>query len=345
MPNTIQGATTVEQKVIPVGELLKLAPDEIVPSENNPRHLFDPEPLATLKKSIREHGVLVPITVYKRRGQDKFFILDGQRRHTCCKQLQDEEGRSILIPANVVEPPTKMAALIYMFSIHNFREQWELMPTALALKTLIDELDEHDNKIISKLTGLSEPQIQRCKILLSFPEEFQILSLDPNPKTRIPSNFWIEAFPVLNLCETHLPDLMREFGRDGITRMLVAKYTNKPRRIKSVIHFRRIMEAFEIADTDRSRRQVLDTVAEYIRDTQKETRASFDPFLLDNRRVQGAINACDEFVRTLQRNKLDYTLDRDDLRASLNSAKDYIEHLLLRLEGSDAPSAFDEDPQ
>lgn len=48
------------------------------------------------------------------------------------------------------------------------------------------------NNALSKLTGLSEPQIERCKILIDLPERFQKLSLLPDPKERIPSNFWIE---------------------------------------------------------------------------------------------------------------------------------------------------------
>jgi ParB/RepB/Spo0J family partition protein len=235
----------VHSPIVPGGELLKLRPSEIIPSKNNPRHLFDREPLDSLKKSIREHGVLVPITVYQPKGQKAYSILDGQRRHVCCIELE-AEGLLVTIPANVVEPPTKIAALLYMFSIHNFREQWELMPTALALNTVMEELKENDSKVISKLTGLSEPQIQRCKILLQFPDRFQQLSLDPDPKVRIPSNFWIEAYPVLNLCEDKLKDLVQELGRDGIIDQLVRKYRAK--KIKSVLHFRRIMEAYEVGD-------------------------------------------------------------------------------------------------
>src|SRR5881396_1867283 len=178
-------------KVVPRGVLQDLAPEQIVPSKTNPRMLFDREPLEDLKNSIREHGVLVPITVYPLKGQEKYGILDGERRHKCCVDLQ-KEGRSLKIPANIVEPPTMIAGLLYMFSIHNFREPWELMPTALSLRLVMDALGEEDHKKLSRLTGLSEPQIERCKLLLLFPERFQQLSLDPDPKTRIPSNFWIE---------------------------------------------------------------------------------------------------------------------------------------------------------
>src|SRR4051812_13184266 len=42
-------------QVIPGGELRHLVPDEVKPSANNPRHLFDPDQLMELKKNIAEH--------------------------------------------------------------------------------------------------------------------------------------------------------------------------------------------------------------------------------------------------------------------------------------------------
>src|SRR5438034_3186068 len=173
--------------VVPSGALKQLSIKDIKPSTNNPRLLFDPQLLKELRDNIRQHGVLVPITVYQIHRQAKYAILDGERRYRCCVDLA-QEGRELAIPANVVEPPTKIAGLLYMFSIHNFREAWELMPTALGLKVVMEELDETDNRALSKLTGLSDAQIERCKKLLAFPERFQEMSLDPDPKTRIPSN-------------------------------------------------------------------------------------------------------------------------------------------------------------
>jgi ParB family chromosome partitioning protein len=337
----LESADHSRPAVVPSGQLVKLRPDEVIPSQNNPRHLFDREPLDTLKKSIRQHGVLVPITVYKPKGQRKFSILDGQRRYICCVELQQSEGIELKIPANVVEPPDKIASLLYMFSIHNFREQWELMPTALALRTIKEALGEDDNKVLAKLTGLSEPQLERCKKLLTFPERFQELSLDPNPKRRIPSNFWIEAYPVLNLCDEKLPDLVEELGRDGITDRLVEKYRAK--RIKSVLHFRRIMEAYEIALDDEAQGRVLQRLREYIADPQIETRAAFDDFVVEARRVQGAVSACEDFIRQLQRLKLEYLLDRNDVRTSLEQVRDYAQQLIYKLEGGDPPAEPDEE--
>src|SRR5687767_12755065 len=110
------------QPIMPKGILLHLRPDQIRPSPSNPRRLFDPRPLQALKESIRAHGVLVPLTVYRLPGQERYGIVDGERRFRCCLELRSE-GIEITIPANVVEAPDRMASLIYMFNIHSFREQ------------------------------------------------------------------------------------------------------------------------------------------------------------------------------------------------------------------------------
>jgi ParB/RepB/Spo0J family partition protein len=309
-------------------------PEQIVPSKNNPRMLFDREPLNDLKNNIHQHGVLVPITVYPLKGQEKYGILDGERRHRCCVELQ-REGRSIKIPANIVEPPTVIAGVLYMFSIHNFREQWELMPTALSLQTVMKELGEKDNKKLEKLTGLSEPQIERCKKLLEFPKKFQDLSLDLDPKNRIPSNFWIEALPVIDLCRETLPDLYAQLGRDGITQKFVDKYIEK--QIKSVIHFRKIMEAYEFAAETPRQKVVIDMLRRYVLDPGLETRKAFDQFVLEDRKVQNAIRACREFVAELRRYKLQYTSEKDELLDALQEVTHYATYLIERLKGSDPP--------
>jgi ParB/RepB/Spo0J family partition protein len=322
-------------------ELLKLQATDLAPSPNNPRLLFDPEPLKDLKENIRAHGVLVPLTVFRLPDGKRYGILDGARRHLCCTQLKDE-GFIVEIPCNVVAPPNPLAGLLYMFNIHNFREAWELMPTALSLGYVIKELGENDTKKLSNLTGLSEPQVERCKKLLEVDEDLRELSLDPNPKTRIPSNFWIEADPVIEIAKTELPELFKELGRRGILERFVEKYRQK--KIKSVIHFRRISEAFENTIDDQSDREKARQILKgYIKDPSIETRAAFDNFIQDARKVKSTIEACDTFLSTIQKTKIEHITDnRDQVIVALRSAKDFIISLLSQLEGRDDPSLFSE---
>ena len=335
--------------VVPSGQLRRLSVEDIKPSTNNPRMLFDKPLLDELRKNIAEHGVLVPITVYQPKGQTKFSILDGERRYRCVVDLTNDrhlgkDGKQIKIPANIVEPPTMIAGLLYMFSIHNFRADWELMPTALSLKIVMEELGETDNFALSKLTGLSERQIERCKSLLAFPEKYQKLSLDPDPQTRIPSNFWIEALPVINLAMDKV-EPVKKLGRNGATDKLVEKYKDK--KIKSVIHFRRIMESYELAEDDAPQQaKVVRRIEQFFLNPKLETRAGFDEFVVEKKRVKNALAACEEFLGQLKKFKLKYTTDEDErknLRTALKQVREYCESLEEALKGDDDPEADQED--
>ena len=338
-----QAENTATATVIPTGRLIKLNWDQVVPNPNNPRMLFDEEPLRDLRENIRLHGVLVPITVFSLPGAKKFGILDGARRHRCCMQLA-EEGLKIELPANVVEPPDPLAGLLYMFSIHNFRESWELMPTALALKTVMRELGETDSQKLSSITGLSEPQVERCKLLLKFPKKYQELSLDPNPKTRIPSNFWIELYPLLESVKELLPDLYEKEGRDGVTEAFITKYRAK--RIKSVIHFRRILEALEVTESEpEQHRRVVKRLKEYVQNVELETRQAFDEFIVDQRRVRSAIQGCEQFILDITKQRIEHAIeaDKDALILALKKVQKFVSQLLVKLEGRDPPDKEEEE--
>ena len=85
------------------------------------------------------------------------------------------------------------------------------------------------------------------RTLLAFPEKYQNMSLDADPKIRIPSNFWIEAKPVIDLALEHVP-IIKTMGFNLATDKLVEKYRAK--KIKSVIHFRRVMESYDLNEKD-----------------------------------------------------------------------------------------------
>ena len=317
------------------GTLTTLGVDELRASQANPRRLFDAEPLAALKESIKRHGVLVPLTVYKLPGQDKYGIIDGERRYRCCQEL-GREGQIVPVPVNVVSAPDPMARLIYMFNIHQFREQWELMPTALALESVIEELETNDAATLSEVTGLSLTQVERCRVILSYPEGYRALSMEGNRAERIPSNFWVELFPVLALIEKELPELAQEMGRAGLIDRMVAKY--KAKRIRSVIHFRRILEANDVQGEGEGREQFVDRLREYVLDPDLETRRAFDGFILETRRVTRVVDASESFIRAMDAAKLTYATEgREELIENLRKVLAYVQDLLGRLEGEDPP--------
>jgi hypothetical protein len=275
----------------------------------------------------------VPITVYQPKGDTKFHILDGERRYRCCLQLEAEGVTDI--PANIVAPPDKMASLVYMFAIHSLREPWELMPTALSLKTLMDSLGHTDDRELHRITGLSLPEITRCKALLTLPPEFQNLSLDEDPTIRVPSNFWIEALPLVDIVETSLPEFAaHQGGRSGLLRLLLGKY--RQGAIRNIIHLRRAVEACRAVDGERER--LMETVRSYFTDIALETRKAFDPFIEDTRRVEGGRRACDSFLQQLRRLNLEYAVEREQLTVALQEVRNYVDDLIQRLDAAQDPS-------
>ena len=60
-------------------ELRRIRISEIVRNPNQPRRYFDPEAIATLAESIRQYGVLNPLTV-RRTGNGGYELVAGERR-------------------------------------------------------------------------------------------------------------------------------------------------------------------------------------------------------------------------------------------------------------------------
>ena len=99
------------------------------------------------------------------------------------------------------------------------------------------------------------------------------------------------------------------------------------------------MEASELAESAEHRAKIAKRLEEYITDIELETRKAFDEFVVDNRRIANAIEACEEFITRLEKAKLDFVVDRDALRVALKRVIKFSDRLLNRLAGSDAPSA------
>ena len=70
----------------PSGKLLSLPIDQIHPSPFQARKSFDEQELTALAQSIRENGLLQPVTV--RRAAEGYELVAGERRLRACKLAQ-----------------------------------------------------------------------------------------------------------------------------------------------------------------------------------------------------------------------------------------------------------------
>lgn len=205
-----------------------LRADQLKANPHNPRTLFDVEDLTVLRESIRRVGILVPLTVYKESRTGDYVILDGQRRWMCALRIGMHD-----IPVNEVNEPTLVQNIVTMFQIHKLRRDWELMPTALKLETLINELKEKRPKRLAELTGLEEAVVVRCIKLLAYPKRYQDMMLDADPDKRIKADFFIELYPVRNDREVNK---FSWFNKDRFTDDMLRKV--KEKGIRAVTDFR-----------------------------------------------------------------------------------------------------------
>ena len=79
-------------------KLLNLKIDRIVTNSNQPRKYFDNEKMSELKDSIKNSGLIQPITVRKILN-GKYEVIAGERRYRACRELGMENISAIEISA------------------------------------------------------------------------------------------------------------------------------------------------------------------------------------------------------------------------------------------------------
>jgi ParB/RepB/Spo0J family partition protein len=230
----------------------------------NPRLKFRQEEMENLLISIDQHGIQVPLTVYRDGGEYEYRLLDGERRWRCALKLGLDT-----VPVIVQDQPTELQNLVLMYNIHALREQWDYFTIAASLKRIID-LFESDNgyspneKQLAELTGLSVGAIRRCRLIMELPERYKsalMVELDkPKSQQKLSEDFFIEMERALKTVVRRLPEY--EERLDDIRDVLIGKFQN--RTITAVTDFRqlsKIATAIEgLGIAHRTARKALDRV-------------------------------------------------------------------------------------
>ncbi len=195
-----------------MSDLETLEISQIERDPHNPRINFPQNELNKLSESIDKAGVLVPVVVYKYK--DKYRLLDGERRWKCCKKLGLTK-----IPVIIIGEPTEEDRLTWMFNIHQVRERWQDMPTALALKKLVDETGITDKKELSRLTGLSSKLVDQYLYIVELPQDMQ----DSIANKDMAMNFFWELKQVLENLKKKRPNIYNDYEADELMRKFVDK--------------------------------------------------------------------------------------------------------------------------
>ena len=100
--------------------------DEIKPYHEHPFHLYEGERLQDMVESIKEHGVLTPVIVQKKRGG--YEMLSGHNRANAAKLAGLTE-----IPAIVKEGLTEQEAYVYVIETNMIQRSFnDLLPSEIA---------------------------------------------------------------------------------------------------------------------------------------------------------------------------------------------------------------------
>lgn len=154
------------------GTLLRVPTESVSPNPDNPRLIFRLDELEELETSIRNQGILVPLTVYREGRSNRFVILDGERRWRCATRLRLER-----IPVIVQAKPAPMQNIMMMFAIHNARQDWDPLPSALKLSELSNYFEEQrgrppKERELADLASMSVGEVRRLRAILDLPQSY-----------------------------------------------------------------------------------------------------------------------------------------------------------------------------
>ncbi len=138
----------------------------ILPNPNQPRTIFDEETLEELATSIKELGVISPITL-KQNPDGTFLIIAGERRYRACKKI----GLGS-IPAYIRKAEDEQ--VMEMALIENIqREDLNSIEIALSYLRLIEEYNLTQEKLSDRV-GKKRTTITNYLRLLKLPAEIQM---------------------------------------------------------------------------------------------------------------------------------------------------------------------------
>ena len=143
---------------------------KIEPRSDQPRGRFDEEKLAELADSIREHGVIQPLTVRRVDG-GYYQIIAGERRWRASRMAGLFE-----VPARIIEADEKSAMVLAL--VENLqREDLNPAEEARGYRRLMDEHGLTQEQVASAV-GKSRPVIANALRLLKLPEEILLMMED-----------------------------------------------------------------------------------------------------------------------------------------------------------------------
>lgn len=162
----ITTGTTHESTTRVLGSVAMLPVELIEANPFQPRSVFDEESLLELVQSIRELGIVQPVTVRK-MGSDKFQLISGERRFRAAQIVGMTEIPAYIRVAND-------QAMLEMALVENIqRKNLDPVEIAISYERLIEECDLTQEGL-SKRVGKKRATISNYLRLLKLPPQIQL---------------------------------------------------------------------------------------------------------------------------------------------------------------------------
>ena len=217
MKNTLLDTVGYKERIIDIPL------SQIEPNVLNPRKRFVDTEEDILIESILAKGLLNPIIVYKRKKDNRYVILDGERRYRAFQKINRKE-----IPCHVLEKePTELENLSLMFHIHNVREEWTDFAIAQTLVRVVYEMGKDIKKLnrqdkieLVKITSLSEYKINKYLSFYDYPEsvieKFRESEMKETPDKGMDPDILAEMHGPIKLIKDELKDFYKKYNEEKI---------------------------------------------------------------------------------------------------------------------------------
>lgn len=142
-------------------QIMNVKIDSIFPNAYQPRKFFNEEALNELSQSIKEHGIIQPITV--RKMGEKFELVAGERRWRAARMAELE-----VVPCNIIEiTDTQSAEIALLENLQ--REDLNFIEESLGYENLIKEHNFTQQQLAEKL-GKNQSTIANKLRILKLPD-------------------------------------------------------------------------------------------------------------------------------------------------------------------------------
>ncbi len=144
-----------------MSEIVKIDLDKIVPNKSQPRLDFYDDSIKSLAESIKENGLLQPVSV--RKNGDKYELIAGERRFRACQYIDRKQVEAIVYDFD----DDKSATLSLIENIQ--RENLNAVEQAMAMARIMKTEDITQAELAERL-GYKQSTVANKLRLLKLPD-------------------------------------------------------------------------------------------------------------------------------------------------------------------------------